>query len=158
MGPSTTILQWENDPPSWSTPVATPTVSHYLNSSTHWEALTDDQMTAGPPLAPQDPGFVHSALQRLRQVAPAALEGDRPFFLALGTLLPHVPQKFPQRFLDLYPEEAISETDNGFAPYDMPDSAWYAGQPLLFEDIVAMEIPGLGSVNVTLPAQKVDLI
>ena len=158
MGPSTTILQWENDPPSWSTPVATPTMSHQLNSSINWEALTDDQMTTGPPLAPQDPGFVHSALQRLRQVAPAALAGDQPFFLALGTMLPHLPQKFPQRFLDLYPEEHISEPDNGFAPYDMPDSAWNVGQLLEYEDILAMEIPDLGYVNVTLPAQTVVLI
>ena len=147
---------FNNDPQSWSSPVRN--CLFYEDLSSSWVALNDEQIVQGPPLAPQDPAFVLSAIKRLREVAPAALAGDQPFFLAVGTMQPHAPFKFPERFLEFYPEEDISEPDNGFAPYDMPDSAWYVGQPLAFEDIVAMEIPGLGSVNVTLPAQKVDLI
>ena len=116
-------------------------------------------MNEGPPEAPQDPVWVDQALQKLREVAPAALAGDQPFFLAVGTLRPHYPQKFPERFLDLYPEEDISEPDNGFAPYDMPDIAWYNYGQIkdiaYYKDVAALEIPDLGSVNVTLPAQKV---
>ena len=149
---------FHNHPQSWSSPVATPTCIHYVDQRSSWVALNDEQMNQGPPEGPQDPAFVDSALQRLREVAPAALAGDQPFFLAVGTIQPHAPFKFPERFLEFYPEEDISEPDNGYAPYDMPDIAWDNFNMLRgTADIVALEIPNLGSVNVTLPAQKVPI-
>ena len=149
---------FNNDPQSWSSPVRN--CLFYEDLSSSWVALKDEQIVQGPPLAPQDPAFVLSAIKRLREVAPAALAGDQPFFLAVGTEEPHLPFKFPERFLDMYPEEDISEPDNGFAPYDMPDIAWDNFMNINFKgyaDLVALEIPDLGSVNVTLPAQKVPL-
>ena len=151
-------MTFGNDPLSWSSPEPTNLFGDYRSS---WVALSEEEMNEGPPLASQDPVFVDQALQKLREVAPAALAGEQPFFLAVGTKLPHYPQRFPERFLDMYPEEDISEPDNGFAPYNMPDIAWFdyalVNGITNYKDVAALEIPDLGSVNVTLPAQKVPI-
>ncbi len=48
---------------------------------------------------------------------------DRPFFLALGFLKPHLPFNAPKRYWDLYKREEIDLADNPFRPKGAPDAA-----------------------------------
>jgi len=62
---------------------------------------------------------------------------DKPFFLALGFLKPHLPFNAPKRYWDLYKRQEIDLADNPFRPKGAPDAAlhnWgelrsYAGIP-----------------------------
>lgn len=60
------------------------------------------------------------AIKRLQDAPP------RPFFLAVGIRLPHVPLYAPQRWFDLYPDDQlimplVKEDDRA----DVPEFAWY---------------------------------
>ena len=48
----------------------------------------------------------------------------QPFFLAVGFHKPHVPYKFPEEFLSLYPYEEIDIAPNPFIPIGMPGVAY----------------------------------
>ena len=116
-----------------------------------------EQLEQNSPPVP-DTGDVRWAVRKLQDLAPAALAGDQPFFLAYGAHRPHLPFVFPEKFLSFYPEEAVSEPDNGFAPSDMPTSAWWDwGELRSFTDVSneALGIPDLGAINVTLPGWKI---
>ncbi|MHC4742749.1 MAG: sulfatase, partial [Planctomycetota bacterium] len=62
---------------------------------------------------------------------------DKPFFLALGFLKPHLPFNAPKKYWDMYKREEIDLADNPFRPKGAPDAAlhnWgelrsYAGIP-----------------------------
>ena len=47
------------------------------------------------------------AVQTLHKVAPAAITGEKSFFVAVGFHRPHLPFDFPQSFLQYYPEARI---------------------------------------------------
>ena len=47
------------------------------------------------------------AVRYLRAKGPRSGSGTRPYFLAVGLHKPHVPFKFPKKFLDNYPLESI---------------------------------------------------
>ena len=71
-----------------------------------------------------------SDLRRLKRM-------DKPFFLALGYLKPHLPFNAPKKYWDMYKREEIDLADNPFRPKGAPDAAlhnWgelraYAGIP-----------------------------
>ncbi len=48
---------------------------------------------------------------------------DRPFFLAVGFLKPHLPFVAPKKYWDLYDPDKIELADNPFAPQDAPHYA-----------------------------------
>ena len=48
---------------------------------------------------------------------------DKPFFLALGFLKPHLPFNAPKKYWDLYKRENIDLADNPFRPKGAPDAA-----------------------------------
>jgi iduronate 2-sulfatase len=48
---------------------------------------------------------------------------DKPFFLALGFLKPHLPFNAPKKYWDLYKREKIDLADNPFRPKGAPDVA-----------------------------------
>ncbi|MFC1558728.1 sulfatase, partial [candidate division KSB1 bacterium] len=62
---------------------------------------------------------------------------DKPFFLAVGFVKPHLPFNAPKKYWDLYDREKIDLADNPFRPKGAPDAAlhnWgelrqYAGIP-----------------------------
>jgi iduronate 2-sulfatase len=62
---------------------------------------------------------------------------DKPFFLALGFLKPHLPFNAPKKYWDMYKRDEIDLADNPFRPKGAPDAAlhnWgelraYAGIP-----------------------------
>jgi arylsulfatase A-like enzyme len=57
------------------------------------------------------------AIETLRRVA------DKPFFLAVGFLKPHLPFNAPKEYWDLYQRDEIRLADNPFAPKDAPPFA-----------------------------------
>lgn len=57
------------------------------------------------------------AIKTLREIK------DRPFFLAVGFLKPHLPFVAPKKYYDLYPLESIRLADNPFPPKDCPEIA-----------------------------------
>jgi iduronate 2-sulfatase len=61
---------------------------------------------------------------------------DRPFFLALGFLKPHLPFNAPKRYWDLYKREEIDLADNPFRPKGAPDAALHNwGELRAYHDI-----------------------
>ncbi|MBI3884609.1 MAG: sulfatase [Opitutae bacterium] len=67
-----------------------------------------------PDEALQDGETATRAIATLRAVK------DRPFFLAVGFLKPHLPFVAPKLYYDLYPPETIKLADNPFVPTDAP--------------------------------------
>ena len=67
-----------------------------------------------------DQQLVHYANQTLARFA----ADSTLFFMGLGFLKPHLPFVFPQRYLDLYPEEEIFLPENPWVPNDLPRKAW----------------------------------
>lgn len=49
---------------------------------------------------------------------------SKPFFLAVGYHKPHIPLKYPKRFLDLYPISEIKLPVNHVYPPGLPSVAW----------------------------------
>ena len=64
-----------------------------------WGALEDDDM---PPEGMPDEQVADWAVERLKQ------EHDRPFFLAVGFVRPHVPYTAPKEFFEMYPLETVA--------------------------------------------------
>ena len=48
----------------------------------------------------------------------------KPFFLAVGFHKPHVPYKFPEEYLSLYPFDEIDLAPNPYIPIGMPSVAY----------------------------------
>jgi len=59
------------------------------------------------------------AISDLRRLA----DMDKPFFLALGFLKPHLPFNAPKKYWDLYKRQEIDLADNPFRPKGAPDAA-----------------------------------
>jgi len=55
---------------------------------------------------------------------------DRPFFLAVGFVKPHLPFTCPRKYWDLYPAETIRLPDNYFRTKDAPEAAFHNGYEL----------------------------
>ena len=70
--------------------------------ATHGKALPYEALDTAD-TAYFDGLYAREAVSRLRELA----GGDRPFFLALGLLKPHLPFTPPQKYWDLYPPESI---------------------------------------------------
>lgn len=75
----------------------------------------------------EDPDVADNALPD-GQTADKAVEvlraiKDRPFFLAVGFLKPHLPFVAPKKYFDLYPLEDIKPADNPYPPRDVPQVA-----------------------------------
>jgi iduronate 2-sulfatase len=70
-----------------------------------------------PDNALPDGNTADEAIKTLREIK------DRPFFLAVGFLKPHLPFVAPKKYYDLYSSESIALADNPFPPKDCPEIA-----------------------------------
>jgi arylsulfatase A-like enzyme len=66
-----------------------------------------------------DGAMTDHAVQRLQ----ALKSSDKPFFMAVGYLKPHLPFIAPKKYADLYDPAAIPPAENPFAPKDAPKHA-----------------------------------
>lgn len=65
-----------------------------------------------------------TAQQAIRELESFA-KSDKPFFLAVGFLKPHLPFNAPSKYWDLYPEGQLKLADNPFRPKNAPDHAMH---------------------------------
>lgn len=89
------------------------------------------QLRAAPFEAADEPDDVYpdgqtatKAIETLRQLKSA----DKPFFLGVGFVKPHLPLTCPQKYWDLYPADATQLAPNPFRPQGAPEPAfhnWY---------------------------------
>ena len=97
-------------------------------------------------------------IEKLNEIAPAAISGEQPFFYAMGFHKPHQPWDAPQEFFDLYPEDEIDLPANPYVPEDMPAAAWSRFTGVLnFPDCSpeGTGIPDIGEANITYPDSKI---
>ena len=145
------IYHQQDDPPSWSQPYYNaPNNGHWSEKDVSWQAVSAEDREETP--LPDDQ-LVSHAIDSLRQYAPAALAGEMNFFMAVGFYKPHLPFTFPDTYLDYYPEENITLPYNPFAPWYMPDNAWFNYAELRgYDDINSLGVTG--EINTTLPDFK----
>jgi arylsulfatase A-like enzyme len=89
------------------------------------------QLRAAPFEASNEPDDVYpdgqtavKAIETLRRLKAA----EKPFFLAVGFVKPHLPFTCPQKYWDLFPADAIALAANAFRPQNAPEPAfhnWY---------------------------------
>lgn len=141
-----------DDPISWSVPYYHPPNYDYWNTKNiSWLAVPRKKQEKRPL---GDTQLAGHAIKTLRELAPGAINGKTPFFLAVGFRRPHLPFVFPEEYLDLYPAESIKLPENPYAPVDMPDLAWYNYGGLRgYKDIEALHASG--KINTTLPDKVV---
>ncbi len=77
--------------------------------------------------------------------AAAALErlGERPFFMAVGFLRPHLPFAAPSKYFDLYPQDTIEESAAPLSPEGAPAYALHDSAELRGYD----DIPRQGAIS-----------
>ena len=120
-----------------------------------WHAYSDEELED---LVLRDVANADHFIEKLNEIAPAAITGEQPFFYAMGFHKPHQPWDAPQEFFDLYPEDEIDLPTNPYVPEDMPASAWSRFTGVLNFDDCSPEgtgIPNLGEANVTYPDSKI---
>ena len=138
-----------DDPISWSLPYYQPD-DYWTEKDFSWRAVSPQEIEQEP--LPDDQ-MVDHAIQSLRQLAPQALAGELNFFMAIGFYKPHLPFIFPARYLDYYPKNDINLPDNPYAPWYMPDNAWFDYIELRrYKDIEDLGVTG--DINTTLPDFK----
>ena len=121
------------------------------DKSISWRAFSQEELEGAQLRDTLNAGYV---VEKLQELAPDALLGIQPFFLAFGVHKPHLPWDFPKEFLDYYPEEQIQMPLNPYIPSDMPDSAWNSFDEMRGYSDCSAEgsgIEDIGEKNVTYP-------
>ena len=142
-----------NDPASWSAPEWLPAPRYYYTEEGVRVAREVFSKRTGAKGAKID-DWVHHFVLGLSHEAPdvdddvlqdgqIALHGiralrrlkDKPFFLALGFLKPHLPFIAPKKYWDLYPPDTVKVASNRHPPKDAPpfaSTSW--GHPRTYTD------------------------
>ena len=106
------------------------TVSYYEVSN------TEESTTPLP-----DAQVTDWAVDKLDSLAPDAISGSTPFFMAVGYHKPHMPYACPDEYFDVYP--SVSIANNPYPPQNMPPVAWYGNNELRqYDDIAALPYTG----------------
>jgi len=122
-----------DDPASWSVPLWRPNVPGYGPDGmkvlrARVKKLSGrknpDKVRGLPWEAPEvagnaliDGALADRAIELLRELR------DKPFFLGVGFLKPHLPFVAPKKYWDLYGEQKLPQAPNPFAPTNCPDYA-----------------------------------
>jgi len=93
----------------------------------------------------QDGKTADHAVEMLREIK------DRPFFLAVGFLKPHLPFVAPRKYYDLYDRNDLKLAPNPFPPKDVPEIALHTWGELR----AYLDIPATGPLS---DAMALDLI
>ena len=95
--------------------------------------------------------------EKLKEVAPKALSGEQPFFVAMGMKKPHLPFYFPERYFEYYPEDKVDLPYNPYSPTGLPDIAWHPYRMMHYDDCTpeAVGVPCIGEMNCTYPDWKI---
>ena len=141
-----------DDPISWNFPYYhAPNLAMYHTYDRSWYSVSKERRDKYPL---PDEQIANRAIKMLREAAPKARTGEKPFFFGVGFHKPHLPFVFPEEFLDYYPMEDIRLPDNPYAPQNMPPVAWSSYAELrAYKDINALN--ATGAINSTLPDQVV---
>lgn len=98
-------------------------ITHGWDGKSVWEEKGNHKRNPAPPGAPvqsvgkgeQDWGVTHLAetdmndtLGADKAIAVLEKEHDKPFFLAYGTFLPHMPWYVPQKYFDMFPLDEVT--------------------------------------------------
>jgi arylsulfatase A-like enzyme len=144
-----------DDPESWSIPWWGPGAGAEWNTPQNaalmrkqWERLqaTGLKSTAvGPPRSQRGPSWLASdqADEELPdgQTATNAIRAlsklkDKPFFLGVGFIKPHLPFIAPKKYFDLYPKDLVRMTDYAPPPKGVPEIALHnSGELRFYQDI-----------------------
>jgi len=139
-----------DDPISWSLPYFHG-VANFESHQHSWLAVPDEKLKDQPLI---DEQIANHAIETLTKLAPDAISGKTPFFVAVGFHKPHLPFVFPKSFLEYYPMDNIRLPENPYAPVNMPKVAWYSYDGLrAFGDIKRLN--ATGGINTTLPDKTV---
>jgi iduronate 2-sulfatase len=127
-----------DDPKSWSVPHWNPRAKNFgPEGQALIQRLREEAMKAGLDLtkrqnqprglpweAPDVPdNYLQDGATATRAIEVLNEVKDRPFFLAVGFLKPHLPFVAPKKYWDLYSQEQIRLADNPSAPKDAPPYA-----------------------------------
>ncbi len=133
-----------DDDASWSMPTVFPKASHSVgNRHLHedWPTIPLSKKGRGPAAEAIDgpDNCLHDGqLAEMAEAALAELNGqEKPFFLAVGFIRPHLPFNAPTKYWDLYDRDKIPLASNPFRPRGAPEFAFpggnetrsYAGTP-----------------------------
>lgn len=145
--------QW-NDPMSWSVPAWWPGPRYYytpVGIKAAEEVFARSKQGKGKPVNEWINHFVLGPSWEAPDIDDSVLYGgqiadkaiatlreikDKPFFLALGFLKPHLPFIAPKKYWDMYPADDVVVADNQHAPKDAPKLAmtdW--GHPRSYSDV-----------------------
>lgn len=142
-----------DDPASWSTPAWFPAAKETHTSAPSAQKPARKKLQGKPPKAERDEtdpatGIVLKRVTPIKvpkgasweardvadnalpdgQTADKAIETlrqlkNKPFFLAVGFIKPHLPFVAPKKYFDLYPEDRIQLPSNPLPPKDVPKVA-----------------------------------
>jgi len=131
---------------SWSEPYFRGKTNYDNDNLKSWMAVPKAELRRKPL---KDTQIANAAVDWLHNIS-----AKQPFFMAVGFHKPHLPFVFPEKYLDIYPEDKIQLPLNPYAPIDMPTIAWQPyGETRGYGDIAALNCSG--EINTTLPDFKV---
>lgn len=140
-----------DDPVSWSVPYFHGKNMGWETKQHSWLAVPDNETFAKPLI---DAQIADHAIKTLKTLAPGAISGDKPFFLAVGFHKPHLPFVFPQSMFNYYPAGDVHLPPDRFSPKDMPSAAWHACTGLIrYHDIGSLNFTG--KIDEQLPDWKI---
>lgn len=122
-----------DDPQSWSEPLygfGKP-YRHWFNPAS-LEATKQSKRGRGPAYEAADRPDDDYPDGKTAQKAIELLQEnkDKPFFLAVGFIKPHLPFTCPQKYWDMYPADSIQLPENNHPPKDAPPMALQSGYEL----------------------------
>lgn len=121
-----------NDAPSWSVPYRKPESSH----SKYVLPFTPNSIGRGPAYECADVPDETYRDGQLANMATAMLDSlsrnDKPFFLAVGFIRPHLPFNAPKKYWDLYDRDEFEVAGFRGKALNSPDIAYHASGELKF--------------------------
>ncbi|XP_053675694.1 iduronate 2-sulfatase [Anopheles nili] len=114
-------------PLSWSTPTYHPSTDEFSNSSVCIDPI-DGELKRNllcPVLPKMQPLHTLPDIESTAEAIRFLNETRKdPYFLAVGYRKPHIPFRFPLKYLNLHPVSKFTSLDLDYPPYGLPSVAW----------------------------------